>query len=293
MLRADRRATARFGAGAEPRSHSGPGRTARSRALQGEHQGPRPIRRPPAGHRAQPRRGRMDRARARRLRLHRRAPALRLRPARRTVVAGPYGATVHHPERRVSLGPRRRPRARRGGADIPQQRSRCADRSGAARAQRAASDAGAARGGLLHQGRRDASGGNVHRRRPHGWTRLRRGGGRRCLRCGAGHGTGPRVERAGRHDRPFDPLRAVEQRGDRAQRRLRLCAAACRVAGQGEPARLRPLSGAEMARDDPARHDAVGSRPAAPRRHGQSGAAGWRPTSTSSSRRRRGSPIRR
>ena len=61
---------------------------------------------------------------------------------------------------------------------------------------------------------------------------------------GAGHGTGPRAQRTGRADRALDPLRAVEQRGDRAQRRDRLCAAARRAAGQGGSAGLRPLSGA-------------------------------------------------
>ena len=73
--------------------------------------------------------------------------------------------------------------------------------------------------------------------------------------------------------RAHDPLRAVEQRRDRPQRRARLRRAARSVAGQGEPAGIRTLSRTEVARHDPARHDDVGSRHAARGRDVESRAA--------------------
>ena len=63
----------------------------------------------------------------------------------------------------------------------------------------------------------------------------------------------------------IDSLRAVEQRGDRAERRARLRRAARDAAGQGRSAGLGQVSRAEVARHDPARHDDVGSRHAARR----------------------------
>ena len=55
------------------------------------------------------------------------------------------------------------------------------------------------------------------------------------------------------------------------------------AAGQGESAGIGPLSRAEVARHDPARHDDVGPRHAARRRHAAVPSSGPRPTSTSSS----------
>jgi hypothetical protein len=68
-----------------------------------------------------------------------------------------------------------------------------------------------------------------------------------------------------------------------SQRRARLHRAASGAAGQGEPARVRQISGAEVARHDPARHHVV--RPRMPRPDGTiSRNSGRKPTSTSSLR---------
>ena len=69
----------------------------------------------------------------------------------------------------------------------------------------------------LHEGRHDASRRDVHRRRPHGRPRLGRGGERRRLGHRARDGAGARLQQPGRADRSLDPLRALEQRGDRAR----------------------------------------------------------------------------
>ena len=90
-----------------------------------------------------------------------------------------------------------------------------AARRKASRAQHAADDAGAARRGVLHESRHHAPRGDVHRRRSHGRPRLGRGGERRRLRHGAGDGAGAHLQQPGRADRAHDPLRALEQRGDR------------------------------------------------------------------------------
>ena len=52
------------------------------------------------------------------------------------------------------------------------------------------------------------------------------------------------LSRARGQDRALDPLRAVEQRGDRAQRRVGLRGAARSAAGKGGPGGIGPLSGA-------------------------------------------------
>jgi hypothetical protein len=57
------------------------------------------------------------------------------------------------------------------------------------------------------------------------------------------------------------------------ERRARVRRSAPGAPGQGRSCRLRPISGAALARDDSARHDDVGSRHAAPGRHLQSRAA--------------------
>ena len=85
----------------------------------------------------------------------------------------------------------------------------------------------------------------------------------------AGDGAGAHPQRAGRRDRRVDPLRALEQRGDRTQRQPRLRGGPARAAGRGRPARLRPLPRAPLAGDDPARHDAVRPRRAGAGRRGQ------------------------
>ena len=103
----------------------------------------------------------------------------------------------------------------------------------------AADHAGTARGGLLHEGRHDASRRDVHRRRPHGRARLGRGGERRRLGHGARDGAGARLQQPRRADRALDPLRALEQRGDRTERRARLRRAAQGTAGQGGSRRAR------------------------------------------------------
>ena len=59
-------------------------------------------------------------------------------------------------------------------------------------------------------------------------------------------------------DRALDPLRALEQRGNRPPGRQRLYSATQPAAGQGGSARIGPLSGAPVARHDPARHAAMG-----------------------------------
>ena len=75
------------------------------------------------------------------------------------------------------------------------------------------------------------------------------------------------------HDRANDPLRLWnnEETGLNGSARLRRAAAG--LQGKEDPPGLGTLPGAEMARHDPARHDAVRSRHAARRRHGEPRAA--------------------
>ena len=77
----------------------------------------------------------------------------------------------------------------------------------------------------------------------------------------------------GCEDRALHPLRAVEQRGDRPQRRLRLCRAARGAAGDRVAGRVRPYPEPRwlgMIQHD---MDAVRSRHAARGRHGRQGSA--------------------
>ena len=109
---------------------------------------------------------------------------------------------------------------------------------GAARAEPRGTDQWRALAGLLHQGRRHAPRRNVHPRRAHGRSRVRRGRRRRRIGHGAGDGAGAHPQRAGRRDRRLDPLRTLEQRGDRAQRQPRLRRRPARAAGPRRPARF-------------------------------------------------------
>ena len=124
-------------------------------------------------------------------------------------------------------------------ADRRQHRSAAAARREAPRAQHAADRTGRARGGVLHEDRHDPSRRDVHRRRAHGRHRLGRGGQRRWLRHRAGDGAGAHLQQPRRADRALDPLRALEQRGDRAERRARLRRPARGAAGQGKSRRAR------------------------------------------------------
>ena len=63
------------------RSDSAAGGPPRPREIQGHHQGPHAVRRPPAGHRSQPRRRRLDRGAAQELWLSHRAHQVRVRDA--------------------------------------------------------------------------------------------------------------------------------------------------------------------------------------------------------------------
>ena len=74
-------------------------------------------------------------------------------------------------------------------------------------------------------------------------------------------------------DRAHDPLRALEQRRNRPQRRARLRRAAGAAPGQRGSAGIRALSGAALDGDDSARHDDVGPRHAATGWHMESRAA--------------------
>ncbi|CAA9306499.1 MAG: Leucine aminopeptidase-related protein, partial [uncultured Gemmatimonadaceae bacterium] len=143
----------------------------------------------------------------------------------------------------------------------------------AARAQRRGERARAAAERLLHEGGRHPPRRDVHRGRAHGRHRVGRGGQRRRLGHRARDGAGARAERPRREDRALDPLRALEQRGDGAQRRARLRGPAAGAAGAREPGRLGSLPGAQVAGDDPARHDAVRPRDAARRRDDEPRAA--------------------
>ena len=137
------------------------------------------------------------------------------------------GGRAARPRRHAGAG--RRTSARHPHAHRRQHRS--AERSptrSCARSNTQPTHAGPARGGVLHEGRHDAPRGDVHRRRPHGRPRLGRGGERRRLGHGAGDGARARLQQPGRADRALDPLRALEQRGDRTERRARLRRAARR-----------------------------------------------------------------
>ena len=237
------------GSGPGGRSHPHPGRPARPRTIQGHDQGADAVRRSPAGHRAQPQGRRLDRGAAQELRLPDRARQVRLQSDAAAGGAARGGGSRRRPD---TARARSSPAAKCGRAGrlalsrhhAPhrrQHRSRRAARREAARAQSRADHAGPARGGLLHQGRHHASRRDVHRRRPHGRARLGRGGQRQRLGHRAGDGAGAHLQHAGRADRAHDPLRAVEQRGDRAQRRARLRRAARR---RCRARRIRP------ARDD-------------------------------------------
>ena len=171
----------------------------------------------------QPRGGRLDRGAAQELRLHEhrahqvrlRPPPPRGRPRARRGTRRPR-RPARRARRRVRLRRRaaaryRGIRARTGVNNDPLQQPDAKLRA----LNTQPTTTGPARGGLLHQGRHDASRRDVHRRRPHGRPRLGRGRQRRRLRHGARDGAGARLQQPGRADRALDPLRALEQRGDR------------------------------------------------------------------------------
>ena len=60
--------------------------------------------------------------------------------------------------------------------------------------------------------------------------------------------TGARLQQPGVSHGTFDPLRALEQRGNRAERRARVRRAAQGPAGQGRSAGIGQISRAEVAR---------------------------------------------
>ena len=163
--------------------------------------------------------------------------------------------------------------ARRPHADRREHRLAQADGSQAARTGLGTRERWRASGGVLHEGRDHAPRGDVHRRRPHGRPRMGRGGERRRLGHRARHGARAHLQQSRRADGPFDPIRPVEQRGNRTQRCAGVRRAASGAAGKGKSAGIRQVSGAEVARHDPARHDAVRSRHAAPGRHHEPRAA--------------------
>ena len=168
------------------------------------------VRRSPSGHRSQPRGDRLDRGTAQELRVHEhRAHQVRVPAAGRArrdrgrggtggaARAGRGEDVVKAPRRRRTA--RRRARTRRPGRqhDLresrPHRRQQRPERPTgpqAPRAEFAAEHARSARGGLLHQDRHDPARRNVHRRRPHGRHRLRRGRERRRLRHRARDGAG-------------------------------------------------------------------------------------------------------
>ena len=216
-----------------------------------------------------------------------------------STAAPPVTATAAAATAAAAARRRRRGRAQGGGRNARRphahrrehdswQTDRCSARSTRSRRRPAA------RGGLLHEGRQHAPeemyivGGHMD---GHGWGEAANDD---------GSGTALVMELArifsmpGREDRSLDPLRALEQRGDGAQRRRAPTSRSGQaLQGKEDPAGLRQVSRTEVARHDPARHDAVGSRHAARRRH-MARSSGRRPTSTSSSSRaRRWRPRRR
>ena len=128
-------------------------------------------------------------------------------------------------------------------------------------------------GGVLHEGRHHASRGDVHRRRAHGRPRLGRGRERRRLGHGARDGARARLQRPDvQTDRSIRfVLWNNEETGLNGATRLRRAAAG--AAGEGRARRVGQVSGAQVARHDPARHDDVRPRHAAPGRHDEQGAA--------------------
>ena len=208
-------------------SDAGAGRPPRSRELQGDHQGTHAVRRSPAGHRSQPRGGRLDRGAAQELRLSDRAHQVRVRHA----AAGQHGRRARRARRRRarrdSAGNKR---PGQGGSTIfgtagrtgvntdptaqPDEKLRALNSQPATDGPR--EEVYCTKVGI-EDARRD-----VHHRRPHGRPRLGRSGQRRRLGHGARDGAGAHLQQPRRADRSHHPLRAVEQRGDRPERRARL-----------------------------------------------------------------------
>jgi hypothetical protein len=96
--------------------------------------------------------------------------------------------------------------------------------------------------------------------RPHGRHGLRRGRQRRRSGTALVMELARILNAPGVDDRSQHPLRAVEQRGDRPERRHRLRQPAQGLAGHRVAQGLGPLSGTALAGHDPARHDDVRSR---------------------------------
>ncbi len=103
-----------------------------------------------------------------------------LNPAGGTPTGGRIGTKRLRPRRRLDL--------RLSRANRSQHRPDGAARRGAPRAQSGAFDERPAAAGVLHEDRDDPSRRDVPHRRPHGRTRLGRGGERRRLGNGACHG---------------------------------------------------------------------------------------------------------
>ena len=272
-------------------SDSDAGRPTRSREIQGHDQGTHAVRRSPAGHGSQSRGGRLDRGAAQELRLP--APsASSTSTSRLSEAPRPAGSAADAvaAARGASQGNKR---PGQGGSTIfgtrgphrRQQRSQPAARREAARAELAAGHRRPARGGLLHEGRQQDARARCTSSAPT-WTAI--GWGEAANDDGSG--TALVMELARIFSSPdvqtdrTDPLRALEQRGDRTERRARLRRAAAGAAGQGEPGGVGEVSRAEVARHDSARHDDVRSRHAAGPTARSVRSSGARPTSTSSSR---------
>ena len=211
---------------------------------------------------------------------------LRLRPAaaepgRRT------RAREHRPRRR------RRPAARHADADRREHGPDEAAGRKTPRAQHAADVAGAARDGMAapawsattHPDEMGTATWTVN-----GWGRgreRRRPGTALVMEAGT-------LQQSGRADRAHDPIRALEQRGNGIAGRAGVHRGATGFAGQGRPGWIGQVSRAEMARDDPARHDDVRPRRAERRRNDAEGtAAGGGCRTSSSSRTRRWPPRAR
>ena len=267
---------------------------ARPREIQGHDQGTDAVRRSAAGNRTQSRGGRLDRGAAQELRLHEHrahqvhVPAAPRRRTRRRAAAArgarPRRARCTAP-RRSACGAATRAVARRGGqggSTIFGHRAAAPASTTIPMRSPTRSCARSTRSRRTPGPRRRSTAPRSARRVPSemyivgahmdgiGWGEAANDD---------GSGTALVMElardlqRPDVADRAVDPLRALEQRGDGAQRRPGLRRPAQGPAGQGGPAGIGQVSRAEVARHDPARHDDVRPRHARPRRQGQPGAA--------------------
>ena len=146
-------------------------------------------------------------------------------------VAAGRAASGEIAERRQGGGRSRRSRPTGVNTD-----PNCAARREAARAELAAGDApGRAKRSIAPRSARRVPTRCTSSART--WTaRLGRSGERRRLGHRARDGAGAHLQQPRRPDRALDPLRPLEQRGDRPQRRARLCRAAQALQGKERPA---------------------------------------------------------